>query len=115
MVAAIALLMVTSGAGLVAGQGPPPGTTVEAQAGWALTVLGVLGLVVAATLSDRADRRIDRAAARGDGPAWFWAPLEERPEPAPAAVSSAVSAGPGRSGVLGPRVPTWRFRVPTLS
>lgn len=117
MTASIALLLTTAGAGLVAGQGPPPGATVEVQVGWLLAALGVLGLVVAAVLSDRSDRAADRAAARGDGPAWFWAPLEDGTEPGDsvAAATPARRARQTRPTSGGPQAATWRFRVPSVS
>jgi hypothetical protein len=92
MTAAIALLLMASGAGLVAGQGAPPGTTTDVQTGWAMAASGLLLCLVAAVRSDRADRRADRAAAQE--PEWFWAPLVE-PDEEP--VAGPATASPARS------------------
>lgn len=70
MTAAIALLLMASGAGLLA-------------------AAGVLAFVVAAVRSDRADRRTDREVATGS---WFWAPLEDAADDG-GPVEVAVPAG----------------------
>lgn len=100
MTAAIALLLMTSGAGLVAGQGAPPGTTTDIRAGWAMAAVGLLLFLVAAVRSDRADRRADRAAAQE--PEWFWAPLVE-PEEEPVAASPAATPARSREHVRAAR------------